>query len=101
MVNPGNDATPPAAATFFTPPSTAFFAGDASSPMASCTMPEKLVAALPSASYEVTSTAGLIGSSRFASLGCTVNASVAAGPATTENGVLVAPVSWGADAARV
>src|SRR5437870_5119319 len=70
-------------------------------PIATVVLVVAVVTALPSASWTVACTAGVIAAPAAALLGCTVKASFAAAPAPMLNAVLVAPVRPVADAVSV
>src|SRR5438046_10143318 len=98
MLNPGNVATPPAAATAAVPESVP---PPGFAPMASVTVAVNAVAVFPCASSAVTWTAGVIGAPAVALVGCTENTRCVAAPAAMLNGALVAVDSPPAAAVRV
>src|SRR5438034_10888025 len=85
MLNPGNVATPPAAATAVVPESVP---PPGFAPMASVTVAANAVAVFPCASSAVTWTAGVIGAPAVALVGCTENTRCVAGPGAAVNGGL-------------
>src|SRR5947207_2315159 len=98
MLNPGNVATPPAAATAVVPESVPppGFAPDARG-----TVALKAVAVLPCDYCAVTCTAGVIVAPAVVLVGCTVNTSWLAGPGVMVNGADVAPTRLALLAASV
>src|SRR2546430_15852374 len=78
MLNPGNVATPPAAATAVVPESVP---PPGFAPIASVTVAVNAVAVFPCASCAVTWTAGVIGAPAVAVAGCSVNTRRVAAPA--------------------
>ena len=85
MLNPGNVATPPAAATAAVPESVP---PPGFAPMASVTVAVNAVAVFPCASSAVTWTAGVIGAPAVALDGCTETTRCVAAPAAMLNGAL-------------
>src|SRR3989449_7419428 len=85
MLNPGNVATPPAAATAVVPESVP---PPGFAPIASVTVAVNVVAVFPCASCAVTWTAGVIGAPAVALDGCTETTRRVAVPAAMLNGAL-------------
>src|SRR6266550_7568552 len=98
MLSPENVATPLAAATVAVPESVP---PPALVPIATVMLPVNPVAVLPWASRAVTCTAGTIVPSAVVVLGCTVNASCAAGPGVMLKPALLAVVTPGPAAVSV
>src|SRR2546423_13566028 len=97
MLNRGNVATPPAAATAVVPESVP---PPGFAPMASVTVAVNAVAAFPCASSAVTWTAGVIGAPAVALDGCTETTRCVAAPAATLNRALDTVASPPAAAVR-
>src|SRR5512134_3714183 len=91
MLRPGKVATPATAATLAVPSSTPMLGGLV--PIATVMVPVKPVAVLPRASQAVTCTTGANVAPAAASLGSTVNTSMAGPPALIVKAADVAPVS--------
>src|SRR5256886_14396482 len=98
MLNPGNVATPPAAATAVVPESVP---PPGFAPMASVTVAANAVAVFPCASSAVTWTARVIGAPAVALDGCTETTRCVAAPAAMLNGALANVASPPAPAVSV
>src|SRR5438552_3782434 len=88
MLRLANVATPETAAAVAVPESVP---PPALGPSVTLTLPAKPMATLPSASWAVTCTAGVIAAPAVALVGCTLKASTLGAPAVTLNAALVAP----------
>src|SRR5207253_4482499 len=88
MLRFANVATPATAAAVAVPESVP---PPALGPSVTFTLPTKPVATLPSASWAVTCTAGVIAAPAVALVGCTLKTSALGAPAMTLNAALVAP----------
>src|SRR5881398_1012029 len=88
MLRFGNAATPATAAAVVVPESVP---PPALEPIVTLMLPAKPVATLPSASWAVTCTAGVIAAPAVALVGCTLKTSALGAPAVTLNAALVAP----------
>ena len=88
MLRFANVATPETAAAVAVPESVP---PPALGPSVTFTLPAKPVATLPSASWAVTCTAGVIAAPAVALVGCTLKTSALGAPAVTLNAALVAP----------
>src|SRR5437870_11043858 len=88
MLRFANVATPATAAAVAVPESVP---PPALGPSVTFTLPAKPVATLPSASWAVTCTTGVIAAPAVALVGCTLKTSALGAPAVTLNAALVAP----------
>src|SRR5437870_6337166 len=88
MLRFANVATPETAAAVAVPESVP---PPALGPSVTFTLPAKPVATLPSASWAVTCTTGVIAAPAVALVGCTLKTSALGAPAVTLNAALVAP----------
>src|SRR5438445_5092844 len=98
MLRFANVATPATAAAVAVPESVP---PPALEPSVTLTLPAKPVATLPSASWAVTCTAGVIAAPAVALVGCTLKTSTLGAPAVTLNAALVPPPTPAAPAVRV
>src|SRR2546430_3206623 len=97
MLRFANVATPATAAAVAVPESVP---PPALGPSVTFTLPTKPVATLPSASWAVTCTAGVIAAPAVALVGCTLKTSTLGAPAVTLNAALVPPPTPAAPAVR-
>src|SRR2546427_2420761 len=97
MLRLANVATPETAAAVAVPESVP---PPALGPSVTLTLPAKPMATLPSASWAVTCTAGVIAAPAVALVGCTLKTSTLGAPAVTLNAALVPPPTPAAPAGR-